>query len=231
MSNPPLKPRPKAASLFMAAPIVFAGILMVSVALLAFLAWRGGAVKGERVNMQFSSSCMDEAAPIIIARAEEIGLGKIVTTHQSEQLTLTATLPGLSNDKEDIPKLLSRRGTLSILSGQTLMASEKDLKEVSLELDESGLPIVKLTFKTQIHEKLVEHIDSNPSGELTVQMDESDTISRPNTAKLKDEFRLISKGIDGRAQMKQSADRAILLQHGPIPCSVNLDLVTESSKK
>lgn len=230
MSNPPLEPRPKAASLFMAAPIVFAGILMVSVALLAFLAWRGGTVKGERVIMQFSSSCMTEAAPMIIARSEEIGLGAIVSSRENERLSLTATLPGLPNDKEDIPKLLSRRGTLTIFSGQSLMASEKDLEEVSLELDESGLPIVKLIFKTQVHDKLVEHIDANPSGELTVMIDESDTITRPNTAKLKDEFRLVSEGVDGRAQMKQSADRVILLQHGPIPCSVSLDSVTESSK-
>ena len=55
MAQPPIQPRSKAASMFMAAPIVFASILMLAIAVLAFLGWKGGTASGERVQMRFSA--------------------------------------------------------------------------------------------------------------------------------------------------------------------------------
>lgn len=223
MAQPPLQPRSKAASMFMAAPIVFASILMLAIAVLAFLAWKGGSATGERVKMTFSSSCMAEAKPIIMARVEELGLGQPFAEIRNDVLELTATLPGLESDQLEIPKILSQQGLLRVMDGDNQLATQEDIKSVSLDLDESGMPIVKVIFDPTVHQQLAQHIDAAPREMLLIHIDEEDQVERPNSAKLGDELRLVAQTGDTRAQMKVSADRTIVLNHGPIPCEVSVD--------
>ena len=230
MAQPPLQPRSKAASMFMAAPIVFASILMLAIAVLAFLAWRGGTASGARVQIRFSADCMTDAAPMILARVEELGLGAPQSQLSESALELTATLPGLENDREDIPRLLSQRGTLRVLDEETELATEEDIKSVSLDLDETGMPIVKVVFDPTVHQALAKHIDENPREELTIAIDKADQIVRPNSAKLGEDLRLVAQGGDTRAQMKKSADRTIVLNHGPIACEVTVESVKDVEK-
>ena len=227
MTQPPLQPRSKAASMFMAAPIVFASILMLAIAILAVLALRGGTASGERVQMIFTAECMSTAAPLIMARVEELGLGQPESTQQGNRFELTATLPGLENDRQHIPRLLSQQGRLQVLDGENQLASEADIKTVSLDLDESGMPIVKIVFDPTVHQRLAKHIDENPRDELIIQIDATDQIERPNSAKLGDELRLLAQTGDTRAQMKQSADRTIVLNHGPMDCEVVVESVKD----
>ncbi|MGC6510745.1 MAG: hypothetical protein ACON4U_20160 [Myxococcota bacterium] len=223
MAQPPLQPRSKAASMFMAAPIVFASILMLAIAVLALLAWKGGAATGDRVLLKFSADCMADANPIIMARVEELGLGDPVPTISGRSLELAVTLPGLENDRQDIPRLLSQQGMLRVMDEDKQLATQEDIKSVSLDLDESGLPIVKVVFDPTVHQKLAQHIDASPRDSLSIIIDNSDSIERPNSAKLGEELRLVAQVNGTRAQMKVSADRTIVLNHGPIPCQVVVD--------
>lgn len=215
--------------MFMAAPVVLAAILLSAIALLVFLGWLGGTASGERVEITFTSSCMTEAHPIITARVNELGLGEPILDVSSTEMKLIATLPGLENDKTFIPVLLSQPGRLKVLADEDVLATEADLKSASLDLDDAGMPVVKIVFVPTVHDMLATHIDGNPRDSLSIWIDDQDELIRPNSVKLGAEMKMVSMAGDTREQMKHSADRTILLQHGPMPCEVNVRSVVEAS--
>ena len=76
MSGPTkLPPRPKAASLFMAVPIVFLGALGLAVAVLFGVTRFGDqTASGEQVSIRFGAACIDDAQAQLLARAEQIAM-------------------------------------------------------------------------------------------------------------------------------------------------------------
>ena len=117
MSGPTkLPPRPKAASLFMAVPIVFLGALGLAVAVLFGVTRFGDqTASGEQVSIRFGAACIDDAQAQLLARAEQIGMPATM-----DGGTMTATLP-TPDAANLIPELLVRQGRLSVVpDGQTI---------------------------------------------------------------------------------------------------------------
>ena len=107
MSQNPI-PRSKGAMLFMAAPIVFGGLLFLAVGVLALLVWLGDTADGERVRMTFEGPCAKESVPIIRERISAIGLGDVSISSHEEKIDVVATLPNIENARNNI---LSQAGT------------------------------------------------------------------------------------------------------------------------
>ena len=52
----------------MAAPLVFAFMLMFAIGVLALLIWRGGAITGPNVHFVLEGDCAKKAQPLVDAR-------------------------------------------------------------------------------------------------------------------------------------------------------------------
>ena len=217
MKTPP--PRPKKLLLFMSAPIVYASLLMGALGLLVFLIWTGSSADGVKVRIKIESQCLKDSAKLIEARAEEIGLGELSLQTENNLLQIDAVLPDMENAEKEIPLLLIQGGYLSFFEGDRILAKNVVIKDASVTLGESGMPYARIILETKVRRVLQKHILGDPMSFTSIYLDGVKIIDRPNTNKLSDaELRLIYSKGGMRVQMKQTADWAIVLKHGPLPC-------------
>ena len=221
MTNP--VPRSKGAMLFMAAPIIFGALLCIAVGLLALLVWMGSSADGERVQMQFSGECIEQARPIIEKRMDTIGLGDVIVSQNETSLSITATLPDIENAKDNIPQLLAQRGVLGVRNDSEWVFESLEVLSSSIEQDESGMPYTKVILEETVRKRLETEVQQHPKGFLYFFLDGREIVQRPNHNLIRsDELRLRSIVGGKREQMHVTVDWSILLEHGPIPCTVTL---------
>jgi hypothetical protein len=217
--TPPTKlpPRPMVASLFMAAPIVFIGALGVAVAILWGLVRFGSdTATGERVNIRFSAACMDGAAPVLQARAAQVGMDP-----QMEGSTMSAVLPELPEAAQIVPAMLVRPGKFSLVdnTGQVIL-DNKAIDEVAIDLDNAGMPntVIKLSADARARLDEVE-----PTAVLVPAIDGHSFESVSASTLVESQEMTLAAGTGRTAvRMQRAADRAIVLAHGPLPCTVQV---------
>lgn len=230
MENPPA--RPKKVLLFMAAPIVYASLLMGALGLLVLFIWIGERADGDKIRMRITSQCLAQSASLIMARAEEIGLGEIAKRQEADFLQLDAVLPDIENAESDIPRLLIQEGHLSFQDGDKILEQNVEVKNANMGLGESGMPYARVVLETNVRQRLQKHILANPKGFVSIYLDGEKIVQRPNTNKLSDtELRLIYSQGGMKIQMKHTADWAIVLKHGPLPCRHSLQSLTQLNFK
>lgn len=204
----------------MALPVGFAVFMMLATGLLFALAWRGGTAEGDRVTLTWDTC--QAAAPVLLARAEAVGLGDPVLNASAApgSVSLTATLPGLEDDRTAIPALLSRPGTLSLRSGSTEVLTEQAVTLAQVRLDEGGLPYTWVELEDAAYNALEERILGEPEGALRVFVDGTFLVERPNSRELSDGGLRLVEGeqMESKRRMRRAVDRAIALTHGPLPC-------------
>ncbi len=213
-----LPPRSEAFRRFMAAPLFFALALMLATGLLAVLAWRGGAAVGERVDLVFEGC--PEARPLLLARAEAIGLGEPLLDTDGDRSTLRVTLPGLEDDRVAVPALLLRPGRLRLLAQGAPLAQDSDLTVAQVRLDESGMAYTWIELEAEALTRITEAVAADPEGFIDIEMDGEIVARRPNFREVADGgIRIIDEGEQpARDRMRRAVDRAILLTDGPLPC-------------
>jgi hypothetical protein len=218
-----LAPRSAAFQRFMALPVAFAAILMLATGALAALSWFGGSASGPRAHMVFQGSCAAEARPLLAARAEAMGLEKPEWSLVGDRLELTATLPGLDDDLEAVPRLLSRRGQLELRRGTTVVVAPEHVEGASIRLDESGAAYTWIDLSKAGITSLEAALEAEPDGELTVISDGTEATPRPNSRGVADDgIRVLPVAETPGERMRRAADLAIVLTHGPLTCDINV---------
>ena len=225
MPHPP--PRTRRETLFMAAPLVFALMLMFAIGILVFLVWKGGTASGPLVRFSLQGTCAKQAQSFIDSRMAVV-LGKSYSGSQltGDKITIQTQLPDLPGIADSFPRLISRVGNLEIRDGTTVLAERSDMESAQIALDESGMPYVSIKFKSEIHKQIQAHVEKKPDGHLDIYLDGTFAVKRPNSAKVPDdEFKIISEVGDARAMMLTATNRSILLKHGPLPCELSIDRI------
>ena len=217
---PQLPPRSAAYQRFMALPLGFALLLMLATGVLFLLALRGGTPDGERV--QLSWAACPEAGPLVLARAEAVGLGTPRLASAGEgRVGLEATLPGLPDDRDAIPALLSRPGTLLLRTeaGASVL-TEAAVELAQVRLDESGLPYTWVELEDDAYTALQKATEGAPDESLAVVVDGTVLVERPNSREVADGGIRLVEGVEmnSKRRMRRAVDRAIALTHGPLPC-------------
>jgi len=217
----------------MALPLAFGAILMVAVMVLAFLVWRGGTPVGPRLTITLAGSCATEAAPMVKHRAEAIGLGDLIFDAAGETITLTVTLPGKDPDqeREKLPRLLGQRGILSARVDETEVLIEAfTLENIGLQLDESGLGMAVVALDSKQAKGLSRHVNDHPDDVVELLLDDVVVARRPNSALISsNELRIIGEETAPIARMQSAADQVIVLRHGPLPCTLSVEDVSDAS--
>lgn len=219
--RPLLAERPPSAILFSSAPILFAFLLLAAAGTLFLLARMGGTAEGERLSLVWTAPCAAEALPLVQARAEAIGLGAPELEAEGGALRLVATMPGHDDDRTAMPAVLGGRGQLAVLHGGETVLTEADVVAAQLRLDESGMPYTHLDLAEGPGDALAERTAADPEGELVITMDGAELVRRPNIDPVKGrKLRIVAEDGVTRDRMRQAVDRALLLQHGPLPCDL-----------
>lgn len=219
-------PRSKGAMLFMAAPIVFGGLLFLAVGILAVLVWLGDSADGERVRMKFSGECMEESISILQNRISAIGLGDVSLSSSSKGIEVVATLPRIENAKTEIPRLLVQKGVLSVKDNNGYEQKKLEVVSASLDQDESGMPYTKLAIGKKQRAELDAIVRKDPTGFLYFYLDDQEIVKRPNHNLIRsDELRLRSLSGGKREQLKVTVDWSIILGSGSYSCSILVDEV------
>ncbi|MFT5685252.1 MAG: hypothetical protein ACI8RZ_006201, partial [Myxococcota bacterium] len=183
---PPLKPRPRIATLFMTLPILFGGALMVSVGLLAVMAWIGGEAEGERVDIVLAGDCTHEALPMVKLRVADIGLGEPDFAVTNQEITIRATLPGADDavERESIPHMLASAGDLTVTLGEEVLVSRAEVERAELQLGDSGEAIAVAFITEAAQERMNVAIDADPEGSLQIRMDGNLIVDRPSIGRI-----------------------------------------------
>jgi hypothetical protein len=212
--------------IFRAAPILLAVLLAGSIAALAFLSWRGGTASGDRVEITFVAPCpVDGWKTLLADRARAIGLGQPEVHSDGATVTVTATLPGLADDRTAIPALLAREGTLVMRLDERVLATRADLVSAAPSVDEAGQPYASLTFTPEAAARIAEAGDGH---DMTTLIDGEPRAAWLSTDTLEtNTVRLLEGGADNRERMRRAADDAIVLSHGPLPCAVRVASVAD----
>ncbi len=212
---------------FRALPVVFALFLAVNVLALFLLGRMGGTASGQRLQVEFQASCAEQAAPLIQARADAMGLGDPEWTVSGDRIRMVATMPGLPDEDTAVPALLAQPGHLEVRSGDHVLATDDDVSDAGVQLDEAGMPYTDLTFLPDALGRLKEAVDGNPDGTLDFYLDGQLLAQRPNTIHVTDESLKVIAGVGTtRERMRRAADRAFVLDHGPHPCPVTVASVS-----
>ncbi len=204
----------------MALPLGFALLLMAATGVLFLLALRGGTPEGERVRLSWEAC--PEAGALVLARAEAVGLGTPrLALAGGGRLSLEATLPGLADDRDAIPALLARPGTLMLqdASGTTVL-TEDAVELAQVRLDESGLPYTWVELEDEAYAALEAATKAAPEDHLAVVVDGTLLVERPNSREVSDGGVRLVEGVemDSKRRMRRAVDRSIALTHGPLPC-------------
>ena len=201
----------------MAVPVVFIGLMGLAVALLYGLTRFGDqTASGDAVAMTFSGSCMERATPLLVARAEQIGMP--VTMNDG---VMTATLPQLEDAANAIPALLVRPGHFKLQNTDSSVRFDNGhIDAVAIDLDNAGMPVTMLKLNAAARATLT---DLDPTMELRPEIDGTHFDS-VRVQVLQDTPEITMTSGDGRTsvRMKRAADRAIILEHGPLPCAIHI---------
>ncbi|MGB0641613.1 MAG: hypothetical protein ACPGTU_19935 [Myxococcota bacterium] len=212
----PLPPRSKAATVFMAVPIVFIGALGVLVALLWVVTGMDSFAEGEQVTIRFDSACGERSSSILVERARQIGMDPVMSG-----LDMTVHLPDLPDARTAIPELLVTPGVFTLSSNDEALAFDNEhIDEIAIDLDEVGMPQTLVKLDAGARTALIDIADDLV---FTPTLD-NETLPTVTGAELKDEGVLAIYGGDGitAVKMRRAADRAIVLEHGPMPCAVRV---------
>lgn len=202
-------------------PVVFALFLVANIGALVLLGSLGGKASGERVSLRWQSSCAAQALPVMQSRGESLGLGEPEWAVSGDTITLTATMPGLDDDATAVPALLGAPGELELRLDGRVLATRSDLVSARLELDESGMPLTKLTFSPEAGERLSAEVDAAPQGEIVFLLDGVEIARRPNSVKVNEhQLRVLPGEGMTRERFRRATDWAIVLDHGRLPCGV-----------
>jgi hypothetical protein len=212
-----LPPRPKAATLFMATPIVFLSLLGLSFAVLFGVTRFGDAsADGRQAAIEFRGSCIEEASPLLAKRAEQIGMPVAF-----DGATLNTTLPDMPEAETLIPAVLVTPGDFSLVSADgTVRFENRHIGEVAIDLDNSGMPVTLLKMDAGTRQEL-KPLDDDLEFTPTV---DGTAFQSVKASELKDEAVVTLHSGEGitSARMKRAADLAIVLEHGPLPCALRI---------
>jgi hypothetical protein len=199
--------------MFMAVPIVFLGSLGLAFGVLWILTHFGNpTAEGESVRIEFSGACLDSASPMLIERAKQVGM-----TATMEGEFMDTTLPDMPDARSTIPEMLATTGHFR-LTGIGVELNNDDIEDVAIELNNGGMPETLLKLNPDAR-ALIKTLDDTI--ELNPVID---------VASVKEEGIVTLHAGEGMTaiRMRRAADRAILLAHGPLPCSITVRGVQSS---
>jgi len=210
------------------APLILGGILALSAVSLFIMGWIRGDCDGVRAEITVRSQCATEWSEIIEARGDSVGLCSPEVSVEAGVVRYVSTLPGNSDDKTAMPKLLTQSGMLEVflanahgtgIQGEPL-ATSTDIVSVSLSLDSRGHPFVDIKFQPHAAKRL--QGEKYEARKMLYFLDGEKVDEWPGRTPFEGAtIRLQPRENSKKISMRRAVDWNIVLRNGPAPCAVD----------
>ena len=215
----------KPSTFAVAIPLTLAILLGVSVIGLFVAGWIGRSPGGVRAAISVESACSEAWAERLVQRAGSVGMGEVSVAVEGNQARLLATLPGLEDDLQTMPILLTREGRLEVFGGEGSdgepLATEADVMTVDLGLNLKGHPYVQLELASAAVDRL------KAAGSPLAYAVDGEIVDhyRADGPIRGSEIRIQPRLATVKEELRVATDWNIVLRHGPAPCPVeNVDV-------
>lgn len=234
MSEGELPIRPRAGCGFLMALTLFVfGVAGLYIGMLIIGA-RGRPAEGETVRMAFTGCAA--ARELVEERVAAMGLGGPAWEDTGGGFAVTARLPADPHAVEEIPATLAAVGRFEVRAGDasngTLVADQEHIDSAFMRLDLTVSPRTAILFDKEAGMALARHTRDDPNGILTFWLDGEAIGTRQNHPELDDgrvEIEPVER--EPEAKVRMSAARAMVLEHGPLPCPLTVTTEVVSSTR
>lgn len=221
--------RPRGGCLLLAAPLFAVPAVIMAYLYLFYSGYQGVDPSGNTVQMQFHSC--DEAGQMVLARAEDMGLGNTILTATDNGFVLASVLPDREDAAAEIATTFGSVGLFALRAGDIELANQDDVVDASVRLDITMTPSTLINLNEEARKRIYRHIKDVPEGKMEVWLEGEMVWDYGNQRPMiNGEIEVPPSAADDQARMKLAAHRAIVLNNGPLPCAIELQGVTTVSR-
>jgi hypothetical protein len=223
----PVAQGPRPGCFFFALPIILTVVVASMYLLLFGLGSITGSAHGQRVT--WTVNTCPAGKDIIVQRVRSMGLGEPVWAPSGSVWKLTATLPGRDAEVDKrVPEVLGQPGELGVFAGAKAQKSaqivgSEQVVSTSFTLRELGSPLIEVRLTNEGLKALRTHMADHAEGSISVWLDRTLILDRGNRPIIEGNLiELRDHGLDGKKVLATTAEWAIILGHGPLPCRATL---------
>lgn len=221
LPDPDLPNRGRLGILMLVVPIV--SVLLVGSAY-AVMAWFGAAGRpAEGPVVQVTFRACPEAAEVVKARVDFMGLGEPKVTAVPDGFALRARFPVEERVIAAIPATLAARGAFVLRAGEDgeVLATEAELADAGVVPTFLDVPRAQVRLAPEAAKALKAHMGAHLDGHLTAWLDGDLVTRRKNAPPIDDgEVDLDLPELAAEVRIDRAAHAAVVLAHGPQPCEV-----------
>lgn len=218
--DPRIPTRPLWGFALVLAPVV--GVFLVGLAyvVIGSLGLAGRSAQGAAVTWRFDG-CHD-ARPFLEARLADVGLPAEWSDAPGGYAVKTQLTGDEAVDRA-LPETLVRRSKLEVYGGDAVLLDSADVTEASVRMDVFMVPYVLLSLDEGAAQRVKQHVRADPEGRLSFVVDGRTIGWQSNRNPVEVGSLEINLELDGdeQARMQAAAEWSVVLDHGPLPCTVN----------
>ena len=136
---------------------------------LFYSGYQGVDPSGNTVQMQFQSC--DEAGQMVLARAEDMGLGNTSLTATDNGFVLASVLPDREDAATEIATTFGSVGLFALRAGDIELANQDDVVDASVRLDITMTPSTLINLNEEARKRIYKHIKDVPEGKMEVWLE------------------------------------------------------------
>jgi hypothetical protein len=216
--------RPLWGVLFSVLPIVSIIVVGSAYAALFWAGAEGRPADGPVQRVRFGAC--PEAGPVLQGRVADMGLGEVTWSAASGEIVLEARFPGDAAVANGIPTTLAKPGVLTVhddADPSKIIATNADVDSALPYLGFRAAPATLVQLKRDPAKRLREHMEANFHDAIAVSVDGEVVLRRKNMPS-EPAGQLMIESLDASDPqvVAVAAERSIVLNHGPLPCPVQV---------
>jgi hypothetical protein len=217
--DPRLKMRPIGGLLLLAGALLAVLATFVAYGVLVWAGMAGRPATGAPATLRFEG-CHEAIAPMV-ARLEDMGLSATVRATLQGSFAFVVVLPSDPVVAASVPATLARPGHVEIASGSTVLATNADVTEAVPRLDLRMASYVVVRLSASAADRVAAAMRADPTGAVVLRVDGAEVARQRNTdPTVHGELEFAPPTDDDVLRMRTIAEWAVVLDHGPLPCSV-----------
>ncbi len=211
--------RPRAGCVLLLLPVVAVFLTFLAYAWLLWSGWNGRPATGPEV--QFAFAGCPEAAPVVVDRLDDMGLGRPEVRPAPDGFALTVRLPAPDTDPAALASTLATVGRFEMRDGDEVLATHDDIAYAGVRLDVTMSPSTLVVLRPEGRDRVYARMREQPGGSTAMVLDGEEVWRFSNRRPtMNGEFEIPPDAANDRARMELAAARGIVLNHGPLPCAL-----------
>lgn len=214
-----LKPRP--GCLLLGIPVLAVVATFVAYAWLFYNGMIGRPATGPTVELHFAG-CQDAGA-VVVERVADMGLGRPEVRTHPGGFQVRVQLPTPTTDPMDLASTLATTGAFQMRDGDEVLVDSGDIASAGVRLDLGMSPSTLVVLEPEGRDRVYARMGERPDAKTSMWIDGVEVWSFGNRRpSMNGEFEIPPDAANDEERMKLAARRGIVLNHGPLPCTLTV---------